>query len=193
VDVHAGLRSCQRKNVESGPRSGFSPVQAFQDFAAFMPYLPPELLQEVPVVPFVYSLQQMFMPEAVHRSISWLITDHDTRNREFQELIDVYLKITAPTLADTSPCYMSIWHTYIPSMAFGPDGSLALLHALVALAALQIVPFQNDPEKAKQRALGHYVIGLGHQHNPESLLGPRLDDAVLATSLLFAHFEVSNS
>ena len=75
-------------------------------------------------------------------------------------------------------------------MAFGPDGNLALLHALVALAALQVAPFQNDPERANQRALGHYVIALQHHRNPDSLFAPRLDDAVLATSLVFAHFEV---
>jgi Fungal specific transcription factor domain len=132
----------------------------------------------------------MYMPEPVHRSISWLITDHNARNREFQELIDIYLSVTAPRLADTSPCYMSIWHSYIPSMAFGPDGSLALLHALVALAALHVTPFQTDQEKGKQRALGHYVIALEHHRNPDSLFAPRLDDAVLATSLVFAHFEV---
>src|SRR5947207_180956 len=109
----------------------FNPLQAFQDFAAFIPHLPPELLREIPWTPFVYSLHHMYMPPHVHQSISWLISDHDSRNREYQELMQAYLHVSADRMADISPCYMDIWRSYIPSMAFGEGGSVGLLSALV--------------------------------------------------------------
>ena len=143
---------------------------------------------EIPWEPFVYSLQHMYLPPSVHRSISWLITDHDARNREYQELMHAYLHLTAGRLADASPCYMDIWGSYIPSMAFGENGSLALLDAMVAVAALHIAHIQNDSGKAKERALIHYTTALQHHRNPETLYAP--NDAVFATSLLFAYYEV---
>ena len=156
-----------------------------------MPYLPPELLQDIPMAPFVYSLQYMYMPPRVHDSISWLISDHETRNREYQELMDAYLRLTADRLSHSTPCYLDIWRSYIPSMAFGPNGSLALLNALVALAALHIAPLQSDHEKGRNRALGYYITALRHLHDSNNLIVERLDDAILATSLLFAHYEVT--
>ena len=165
-------------------------MQAFQDFAAFVPYLPPELLQEIPWTPFVYSLRHMYMPAQVHKGISWLISDHDARNREYQELMHAYLHLTADRLAEASPCYMDIWHSYIPSMAFGANGSLALLNALCAFAALHIAPLQYEEEKGKERAMGLYIIALRHHHNPDNLFAQQLDDAVLATAVIFAHYEV---
>jgi hypothetical protein len=131
------------------------------------------------------------MPASVHKSISWLIADHDARNREYQELMHAYLHLTVDRLADSSPSYMDMWRSYIPSMAFGENGSLALLDAMCALAALHIAPLQSDPEKGKDRAMAHYTTAIQHHHNPESLFA--LDDAVLATSLLFAHYEVGPS
>jgi predicted component of type VI protein secretion system len=83
---------------------------------------------------------------------------------------------------------MDIWRSYIPSMAFGQGGSLALLNAMVALAAMHIAPLQADPEKAKERAMAHYTTALKHHRNNDSFY--LLDDAVLATSLIFAHYEV---
>lgn len=170
----------------------FNPVQAFQDFAAFIPYLPEELTQEIPWRPFVYSLHHMYMPVQVHKSISWLISDHDARNREYQELMQAYLHISADRMADISPCYMDIWRSYIPSMAFGPNANLALLNAMVALAAMHIAPLQRDSDKGRDRAFAYYTVALGFHHNPENFFAVQIDDSVLATSLIFAHYEVHN-
>ena len=191
--VRAGQRSRAVDGIDTrslSPTNDFSPVQAFQDFAAFVPYLPPELLQEIPWTPFVYSLRHMYMPAQVHKSISWLISDHDARNREYQELIHAYLHLTADRLAEASPCYMDIWHSYIPSMAFGSNGSLGLLNALCAFAALHIAPLQYEQEKGKERALGLYITALRHHHDSDNLFAKQLDDSVLATALIFAHYEV---
>ena len=129
------------------------------------------------------------MPAKVHNSISWLISDHDSRNREYQELMHAYLHLTADRLADTSPAYIDIWRSYIPSMAFGTNGSLALLNALVSLAALHIAPLQTDVEKGKERAMGHYVTAL-HHYRGINTSATQLNDAAFATSLIFAHYEV---
>jgi hypothetical protein len=85
---------------------------------------------------------------------------------------------------------MDIWRSYIPSMAFSTNGSLALLNAMVALAAFQIAPLQKDSDRGRQRALGHYITALRHHHDSDNLFAVQLDDAVLATSLIFAHYEV---
>ena len=134
----------------------------------------------------------MYMPAKVHHSISWLISDHDARNRSYQELMHAYLHLSADRLADATPCYLDIWHSYVPSMAFGTNGSLGLLNALCALAAFQIAPLQYEPERGRERALGHYITALRHHHDPDNLFAPRLDEAVLATALVFAHYEVLN-
>lgn len=133
------------------------------------------------------------MPAKVHKSLSWLISDHDARNREYQELMHAYLHLTAARLADATPCYTDIWHSYVPSMAFGANGSLGLLNALCAFAALHIAPLQSEPEKGKERALGLYITALRHHHSDENLFAAQLDDAVLATALIFAHYEVLTS
>ena len=190
------MRAGQRNRVVDGidtrwvSQQDFSPVQALQDFAAFAPYLPSELLQEIPWTPFVYSLRHMYMPEQVHQSIAWLISDHDSRNREYQELMHAYLHLSADRMADISPCYMDIWRSYIPSMAFGEEGSLALLSALVALAALHIASLQDDRDRGIQRAMGHYITSIGHLREADTLLTVKLDDAALATTLILAHYEV---
>jgi len=132
----------------------------------------------------------MYMPAKVHHSISWLISDHDARNRSYQELMHAYLHLSADRLADATPCYLDIWHSYVPSMAFGTDGSLGLLNALCALAAFHIAPLQYEPERGRERALGHYITALRHHQDPDNLFAAKLDDAVLATALVFAHYEV---
>lgn len=133
-------------------------------------------------------MQHMFMTPQIHRGISWQITDHDARNREYQELLHTYLHITADRMADISPSYLDAWRSYIPSMAFGPNGHPALLEALVALAAIHLAPLQKDPERARKRASLHYHAALRYQRDDDFLY--RLDDAVLATALVCAHYEV---
>lgn len=166
----------------------FMPAEAFQDFAHFAPYLPPELHRDPLIAPFVYSIQHMFMPPVVHRSLATVYSDHDVRNRHYQELMHAYLHLTADRLADMSPCYIDFWRTYIPSMAFGPNGSLALLNAMVALAALHIAPLQADDTRGKLRAWEFYHLALqNHRQAPDH--GPP-DDWMLATSLILAHYEV---
>ena len=164
------------------------PVEAFQDFAHFAPYLPPELHRDPLVMPFVYSIQHMFMPPVVHRSLASVYSDHDVRNRHYQELMHAYLHLTADRLADMSPCYIDFWRTYIPSMAFGPNGSLALLNAMVALAALHIAPLQADDTRGKLRAWEFYHLALQHHRTAPDHSAP--DDWMLATSLILAHYEV---
>ena len=165
----------------------FNPVEAFQDFTQFARYLPPELHQGPLIAPFVYSIQHMFMPPVVHRSLATVYSDHDVRNRHYQELMHAYLHLTADRLADMSPCYIDFWRSYIPAMAFGQNGSLALLNAMVALAALHIAPLQADNARGKQRAWEFYHLALQHQGQAT---GSSPDDWVLATSLILAHYEV---
>src|SRR5271170_2628665 len=166
----------------------FNPVEAFQDFTQFARYLPPELHEGPLIAPFVYSIQHMFMPPVVHRSLATVYSDHDVRNRHYQELMHAYLHLTADRLADMSPCYIDFWRSYIPAMAFGPNGSLALLNAMVALAALHIAPLQADDSRGKLRAWEFYHLALQHQGNATA---SSPDDWVLATSLILAHYEVT--
>ena len=182
-------RAVAGMDIRSPSPLGFNPVDAFQDFAPFVPYLPAELQQHPQVAPFVYSIHHMFMSPAVHTSLSMVYADHDERNRHYQELMHAYLHLTADRLADISPCYIDIWRTYIPSMAFGPNGSLALLNAMVALAALHIAPLQADDKRGKIRAWEFYQLALQFQR--ENTSSPRTpDDWMLATSLILAHYEV---
>ena len=131
----------------------------------------------------------MYMPAAVHNSISWLISDHDARNREYQELMHAYLHLSADRLG-ASPCYMDIWRSYIPSMAFGAEGSLALLEAMCAMAALHIAPLQHDSDRGRIRGHEHYGLALLHHMQNFDRDMTLLNDAVLATALIFAHYEV---
>ena len=75
-------------------------------------------------------------------------------------------------------------------MAFGEGGSVGLLSALVALAALHIAPLQPDWDKGKERALGHYITAIAHLRESDNLLAVELTDATLATALILAHYEV---
>ena len=75
-------------------------------------------------------------------------------------------------------------------MAFGPHGSGPLLNAMVALTSLQLAPSQHDSERGRERALRYYVAALQEHQALDPVRKGQLDDAVLATVLLFAHFEV---
>lgn len=172
------------------PNRDYNPVKADQNFSAIAPYLPSKLLSEVPWTSFVYSTQHIDMPKQVHKSISWMISEHESRQREYQELMDTYFHVTVDRLADISPCYMDIWRSYIPSMAFGPKGSPALLNAIVALSSLHIAPLQTDHEKGRLRAMGFYYTARRLHGDSGDLLEQQLGGAVLATALIFAHFEV---
>jgi len=164
----------------------FNPVQATQDFAPFRAYLPPELLEDIQIPPFIYNLNHMFMPEEAHESIALWIPDHDARNREYQELMHTYLHLSAVRMADISPCYMDIWRSYIPSLALGPKGFLPLLGAMCALAALHMTSSQVDGYEA--RAMVHYHTAVSNLKLEKNLFP--IDDAVLATVLILAHYEV---
>jgi len=72
-------------------------------------------------------------------------------------------------------------------MAFGPTGSLCLLSAMMAMAALHIARLQSDPDRGRERAVAHYTIAVGNMFAADVNV---LDDAVLATALILAHYEV---
>lgn len=145
---------------------------------------PPE-----PEAPFIYSARRMSLPPSIHRShIAWIISDDKSLNRGYQELMHAYIHVTADRLAGFSPCYIELWRSYVPTMAFGPHGSGALLNAMVALAALHIAPLQQDPNRGRDRAARYYSAALKEYHDID--LKGQFNDAALATVLLFAHFEV---
>lgn len=192
LGVHIG--AVIGKGNPTTPDQKDCPIQPLQEGEPTITFLPPELLEEIPWRPFVYSLEYMYMPRQVHKSISWLISDSGVRNRLYQEFVNAYLHETADRLSHSSPCYIDLWRSYIPSMAFGTNGSTALLNALVALAALQIAPRQADPEKGKERALGFYITALQNYRQTVGLIpaGGDITDASLATTLIFAQFEVQD-
>src|SRR5437762_7657019 len=112
---------------------------------------PPEPEQR----PFVYSIRNMRLPPSIHRSLNWI-----TSSRNYQELIHVYIHKSAARLDAYSPNYIELWRSYVPTMAFGSNGSVALLNAMAALAALQIAPFQRDAQIGYERAKRYYVAAL---------------------------------
>jgi hypothetical protein len=129
-------------------------------------------------------------PLSNQQNISWIISEHQSLNRGYQELMHFYIHETARRLAAYSPCYVDLWTAYIPTMAFGQNGSRALLNAMVALAALQLAPLQGDPDRGRERARRYYAAALQDHYSLEGDQKVEADDAVLATKLLFAHFEV---
>jgi len=164
-------------------------ISTSQDWRDADPFLnfPPEPLQ----APFIYSARQMSLPPlSKHQNIAWIISEHQSLNRGYQELMHFYIHETATRLAAYSPCYVDLWRLYIPTMAFGPRGSGALLNAMVALAALQLAPLQRDPDRGRERARRYYAAALQDHHSLGGDQKGEADDAVLATKLLFAHFEV---
>lgn len=164
----------------------FNPVQAFEDFASFKSHLPVELLQEIAWTPFIYSLHHMYLPARIHETMSTMLSDNSIYNWEYQELLHTYFHITADRLADTSPCYMDIWRSYIPAMAFGgTDGSKGLLNAIITFAAVHVLPLQMDRARGYRRIRMYYGAALS---GCRSCLV--YDDALLATMLILAHIEV---
>src|SRR5271154_3623273 len=148
---------------------------------------PPEPSQS----PFIYSARHMTLPVSIHKSIAWIIPDTESRSRGYQELMHAYLHQTADRLAACSPCYIELWRSYVPTLAFGLHGSGALLNAMVALAALHLAPLLQEPPKGRERAVRYYFVALQEYHDMKR--SDQLTDAGLATVLLFAHFEVSVS
>jgi hypothetical protein len=133
----------------------------------------------------------MSLPLKIYKNIAWIKSENESLNRGYQELMHAYIYQTADRLAACSPCYIELWRSYIPTMAFGPRGSGALLNAMVALAALQIAPLQRDPDIGRERAMRYYVAALQDNHSMDGDRNREPDDAMLATVLLFAHFEVA--
>lgn len=76
-------------------------------------------------------------------------------------------------------------------MAFGESGSLPLLNAIAAITALQIAPLQRDPEKGRERAERYYFAALEHHHILDTPRKSELDDAMIATAMLLAHYDVN--
>jgi len=143
---------------------------------------PPEPEQK----PFVYSIRNMQLPPSIHKSLNWV-----NSNRNYQELLHVYIHKSAPRLDAYSPNYIELWRSYVPAMAFGPNGSPALLNAMAALAALQIAPFQRDPQNGYDRAERYYIAALQDHQILDSVQKDDLEDSMLATALLMAHYEVT--
>jgi len=128
----------------------------------------------------------MYLPARIHESMSTILADNTVYNWEYQELLHTYLHLTADRLSDISPCYMDIWRSYIPAMAFGgADGSTGLLNALITFAAVHVLPLQNDRDKSEQRIRMYYGAALSASRS-----GLIYDDARLATMLILAHIEV---
>lgn len=146
---------------------------------------PPEPLQ----TPFIYSAQHMSLPLSIRRNIPWITLANGSRDG-YQELMHAYIHKAADRLAAISPCYIELWRSYVPTMAFGPQGSGALLNAMVALAAWHIASSQRDPDRGHERATRYYFAGLQEHHRLDAD-GKIYDDAGLATLLLFAQFEVT--
>jgi hypothetical protein len=177
------------RNVEGTgfvPTEVFNPVQAFEDFASFESHLPVELLQEIAWTPFIYSLHHMYLPARIHESLSTMLSDNVDYNWEYQELLHTYFHITADRLADISPCYMDIWRSYIPAMAFSEsDGSKGLLNAMITFAAVHVLPLQMDRARSHRRIHQYYGAALSACRS--NLV---YDDVHLATILMLAHIEV---
>jgi hypothetical protein len=134
--------------------------------------------------PFVYSVRNMQLPLSIHKSLNWV-----NSSRNYEELLHVYIHKSAPRLDSYSPNYIELWRSYVPAMAFGPNGSAALLNAMAALAALQLAPFQRDPPNGYDRAERYYIAALQDHQILDSVEKDDLDDSMLATALLLAHYE----
>lgn len=143
-----------------------------------------------PQNPFFYSPGNMILPQAIYKNMSWIIAGDEFSNRSYQELLHAYIHVTAPRLDGSSPCYFELWRSYVPAMAFGHRGSLPLLNAIAAIAALQIAPLQRDPEKGRERAERYYFAALEHHHILDTPRKSELDDSMIATAMLLAHYDV---
>jgi serine/threonine protein kinase len=139
--------------------------------------------------PFIYSASQIDLPPAICKNMSWIAGD-EFSNRSYQQLLHAYIHVTAPRLDASSPCYFELWRSYVPAMAFGSKGSLALLNAISAVTAIQIAPLQRDPEKGRERAERYYFASLEDHHVLDTPQKSELNDAMIATSMLLAHYDV---
>ena len=148
-----------------------------------------ESLSEPQETPFFYAASRLVLPP-LSKNISLIISDNEFSNRSYQELLHAYFHISAGRLDAYSPCSFELWRTYVPAMALGVDGSQALLNAIGALAALQITPLQRNQERGRERAQRYYLAALKDHHVFDTPGKYRLSDAMIATSMLLAHYEV---
>lgn len=106
-----------------------------------------------------------------------------------QELLTIYLELSAKRLADTSPSYIDLFRKYIPAMA---HDSPALMEGILALAALQTGLMRKDSRIMTLEAASHYQKSLkGHYRavsNPDFRM--KDTDSLLATSIILSHYEV---
>jgi len=130
-------------------------------------------------------MRNMTLPPSIYKSLNWM-----TSNRNYQELFHTYLHKSAPRLDAYSPTYIELWRTYVPAMAFGQNGSAPLLNSMAALAAIQMARFQRDPQSGYDRAERYYIAALQDHQILDLDQQDNLDDAMLATALLLAHYEV---
>jgi hypothetical protein len=138
---------------------------------------------------FIYSASQIELPPAICKNMSWIAGD-EFSTRSYHQLLHAYIHVTAPRLDASSPCYFELWRSYVPAMAFGSKGSVALLNAISAVTAIQIAPLQRDPEKGRERAERYYFASLEDHHVLDIPQKSELDDAMIATAMLLAHYDV---
>lgn len=106
-----------------------------------------------------------------------------------QELLAIYMKLSAKRLSDTSPSHLDLFGKYIPAMA---HGSTALMEGILALAALQAGLMKKDPRIMTVDASSHYQKSLKEHFRAVSDLNFRNKntDSMLATSIILSHYEV---
>lgn len=104
-------------------------------------------------------------------------------------LLEIYLKLSAKRLADTSPSYIDLFRKYIPAMA---HNSPALMEGILALAALQTGLMKKDPRMMTVDAASHYQKALKQHYKAVSDpdFGNKDTDSLLATSIILSHYEV---
>lgn len=106
-----------------------------------------------------------------------------------QELLAIYMKLSAKRLADTSPSYIDLFRKYIPAMA---HDSPALMEGILALAALQTGLMKKDLRMITVDAASHYQKSLKQHFRAVSDPDFRNKDtdSLLATSIILSHYEV---
>lgn len=106
-----------------------------------------------------------------------------------QELLAIYMKLSAKRLSDTSPSHLDLFGKYIPAMA---HGSPALMEGILALAALQTGLMKKDPRIMTVDAASHYQRSL--KEHFKAVSDPKFrtkgTDSMLATSIILSHYEV---
>lgn len=106
-----------------------------------------------------------------------------------QELLAIYIKLSAKRLSDTSPSHLDLFGKYIPAMA---HGSPALMEGILALAALQTGLMKKDPRIMTVDAASHYQKSLKEHFRAVSdpNFRNKNTDSMLATSIILSHYEV---